>query len=409
VIPWPGEPHTSAPNSDVKSADHDPISSSLDRLPRRCSPPRWRQCCRHHWPRRQPDASAADFLGRSGNRFSPVPRGTRLFCCNAESGAATAAFSPPNRRWNYRATARGLGARNMVNRLCIDSRGPRQRALQRADNVKESYLTPVDHPINRAAHRRRVPVGATCAWVVRRRRRGRPPAIDLRFAPSPSTFASITAVRRLQPSRVSSGPGSATANRNRDQGARYLHRRPSATASPPAKAIPDRPGSRLADEGFCFRYYMGSAAAQYYRPSRGGYKGGRACESGPTRCRNWQHNCCGLVQLAVPPLALQLSDPHTALALAVQYPQHRRHLSAARLHRRHHRRRLVSAANAYANVRRANRNATCSAGVNGQLGRIARRPSPRPDAGCRIGSLDLVLAVDRPPNDIYFLGPGRRT
>ncbi|MFX4512859.1 hypothetical protein ABTA89_19785, partial [Acinetobacter baumannii] len=36
---------------------------------------------------------------------------------------------------------------------------------------------------------------------------------------------------------------------------------------------PDRPIA-LADEGFCFRYYLSSATAQYYRPSRAGYKGG---------------------------------------------------------------------------------------------------------------------------------------
>src|ERR1700732_4754008 len=39
---------------------------------------------------------------------------------------------------------------------------------------------------------------------------------------------------------------------------------------------PDRPIA-LADEGFCFRSYLGTAAAQYYRPSRAGYKGGRGC------------------------------------------------------------------------------------------------------------------------------------
>src|SRR5207253_257071 len=49
---------------------------------------------------------------------------------------------------------------------------------------------------------------------------------------------------------------------------------------------PDR-AVALSDEGFCFRYYLGSASAQYYRPSRAGYKGGRACEA-PDSLSNWQ-------------------------------------------------------------------------------------------------------------------------
>ena len=41
---------------------------------------------------------------------------------------------------------------------------------------------------------------------------------------------------------------------------------------------PDRPIA-LSDEGFCFRYYLSAATSQYYRPSRAGYPGGRACEA----------------------------------------------------------------------------------------------------------------------------------
>jgi len=53
-------------------------------------------------------------------------------------------------------------ARNMVNRLCIDNQGRVSEPCTR-DNVKESYLTPVDHAITvRLAGA--VPVGATCAW-----------------------------------------------------------------------------------------------------------------------------------------------------------------------------------------------------------------------------------------------------
>src|SRR5260370_26109629 len=53
-------------------------------------------------------------------------------------------------------------ARNTVNRLCIDLSGRVSEPCTR-DNVKESYLTPVDHPIQ-VRLTGPVPVGATCAW-----------------------------------------------------------------------------------------------------------------------------------------------------------------------------------------------------------------------------------------------------
>src|SRR4030095_3182453 len=55
-------------------------------------------------------------------------------------------------------------ARNMVNRLCIDVSGRVNEPCTR-DNVKESYLTPVDHPVILRLTGA-VPVGATCAWAV---------------------------------------------------------------------------------------------------------------------------------------------------------------------------------------------------------------------------------------------------
>src|SRR5450631_3913164 len=53
-------------------------------------------------------------------------------------------------------------ARNVVNRLCIDLNGHVSEPCNR-DNVKESYLTPIDHPIVVRLDGV-VPVGSTCAW-----------------------------------------------------------------------------------------------------------------------------------------------------------------------------------------------------------------------------------------------------
>ncbi|HVQ69542.1 MAG TPA: hypothetical protein VMT08_18775, partial [Bradyrhizobium sp.] len=55
-------------------------------------------------------------------------------------------------------------ARNTVNRLCIDLAGRVSEPCTR-DNVKESYLTPIDHPVV-IRLTGPVPVGATCAWTV---------------------------------------------------------------------------------------------------------------------------------------------------------------------------------------------------------------------------------------------------
>src|ERR1700712_5490152 len=53
-------------------------------------------------------------------------------------------------------------ARNTVNRLCIDLTGRVSEPCTR-DNVKESYLTPTEHPVT-VRLTGPVPVGATCAW-----------------------------------------------------------------------------------------------------------------------------------------------------------------------------------------------------------------------------------------------------
>ena len=80
---------------------------------------------------------------------------------------------------------------------------------------------------------------------------------------------------------------------------------------------PDR-AIALSDEGFCFRYYLGSASAQYYRPSRAGFKGGRACEA-PDTLQNWQRNSALWFNSACH-RSLYSYQTRTALALAVRYP-----------------------------------------------------------------------------------------
>src|SRR5262249_48826777 len=80
---------------------------------------------------------------------------------------------------------------------------------------------------------------------------------------------------------------------------------------------PDRPIA-LSDEGFCFRYFFSSATSQYYRPSRAGYKGGRACEA-PEQLQVWQRQSAYWFNPACH-RSLYSYQTRTALQLAIQYP-----------------------------------------------------------------------------------------
>ena len=202
-------------------------------------------------------------------------------------------------------------ARNMVSRLCIDLAGRISEPCIR-DKVKESYLAPADHPVT-VRLTGEVPVGATCAW-----------SFDDGEGPQQSTFDCSEPVnlraRYGRPTvatvEVSSGPDApqrvTTEIRVRDI---FIAGLGDSIAS--GEGNPDRPVA-LSEEGFCFRSYLGTAAAQYYRPSRAGYKGGRACEA-PDTLQVWQRQSALWLNAACH-RSLYSYQTRTALALAVQYP-----------------------------------------------------------------------------------------
>ena len=201
-------------------------------------------------------------------------------------------------------------ARNAVNRLCIDLLGRVSEPCTR-DGVKESYLTPSEHPVT-IRLTGQVPVGATCAWTLDggdgptqstfdcaepvnfRARYGRPTVatVDVSSADAPQRLSTEIAVRDI----FIAGLGDSIAS---------------------GEGNPDRPIA-LADEGFCFRSYLGMAYTQYYRPSRAGYKGGRACEA-PDSLQVWQRQSALWFNSACH-RSLYSYQTRTALALAVQYP-----------------------------------------------------------------------------------------
>jgi hypothetical protein len=344
------------------------------------------------WARPAPAQTAGDsglqISWEVRNRFR-LFREERDFQLHVESGRGRSVLAS-EQALELQSDGRGW-ARNMVNRLCIDLLGRVSEPCSR-DNVKESYLTPVDHPIVVRLNGP-IPVGATCAW-----------SFDDGDGPQASTFDCAEPVNlRVRYGRttvatvdVSSSDGSqriATEIEVRDI---FIAGLGDSIAS--GEGNPDRPVA-LADEGFCFRSFLGNASTQYFRPSRAGYKGGRACES-PEQLSVWQKQSALWLNSACH-RSLYSYQTRTALALAVQYP----HIAVTYLP-------LActgaSIADGLFGAQRAReclptKSAnTCSGTVNGQLAELrealtaARRRQPD-------RKLDLVL-LSIGANDIYFSG-----
>ncbi len=241
------------------------------------------------------------------NRFR-LFREERDFLLHTDSGRGRSVLAS-EQALELQSDGRGW-ARNTVNRLCIGLNGRVSEPCMR-DNVRESYLTPVDHRIT-VRLTGQVPVGAICAWsfddgdgaqqstldcaepINMRVRYGRTTVatVDVSSAEAPQRVATEIAVRDF----FIAGLGDSIAS---------------------GEGNPDRQIA-LSDEGFCFRSYLGTSSAQYYRPSRAGYKGGRACEA-PDSLQNWQRQSALWFNSACH-RSLYSYQTRTALALAVQYP-----------------------------------------------------------------------------------------
>ncbi len=242
------------------------------------------------------------------NRFR-LFREERDFLLHAESAQGRSVLAS-EQALELQSDGRGW-ARNMVSRLCIDLAGRISEPCIR-DKVRESYLAPVDHPVT-VRLTGDVPVGATCAWSFDDGEGPQQSTLDcaepvnLRARYGRSTVATV---------EVSSGPDApqrvTTEIRVRDI---FIAGLGDSIAS--GEGNPDRPIA-LSEEGFCFRSYLGTAAAQYYRPSRAGYKGGRACEA-PDTLQVWQRQSALWLNAACH-RSLYSYQTRAALALAVQYP-----------------------------------------------------------------------------------------
>ncbi|OAF18251.1 hypothetical protein [Bradyrhizobium neotropicale] len=253
------------------------------------------------------DAGAMQISWEVRNRFR-LFREERDFLLHVEN-ARNRSILAAEQSLEIQSEGRGW-ARNMVNRLCIDLQGRVNQPCNR-DNVKENYITPIDHPVT-VRLTGAVPVGATCAW-----------SFDDGDGPQQSTFDCAEPVNlRVRYGKqtvatvdVSSGSDPTQRVQTEIQ-VRDIFIAGLGDSIASGEGNPDRPLA-LSDEGFCFRSYLGTAGAQYYRPSRAGFKGGRACEA-PDTLANWQRY--GALWLNSPcHRSLYSYQTRTALALAVRY------------------------------------------------------------------------------------------
>ncbi|MDB5620243.1 hypothetical protein [Tardiphaga sp.] len=202
-------------------------------------------------------------------------------------------------------------ARNTVNRLCIDMAGKVSEPCTR-DAVKESYLTPTEHPVT-VRLTGEVPVGAVCAWTFDDGDGPRQSNFD---CAEPVNFRAAYGKRTVAIVDVTSG-AEAPVRVSTEIAVRDVLIAGLGDSIASGEGNPDRPVA-LSDEGFCFRSYIGSDVGQFYRPSRAGFKGGRACETYDS-LQAWQAQ--GAQWLSSPcHRSLYSYQTRTALAMAVQYP-----------------------------------------------------------------------------------------
>lgn len=201
-------------------------------------------------------------------------------------------------------------ARNTVGRLCIDLAGRVSEPCTR-DGVKESYLTPTEHPIT-VRLTGEIPVGAVCAWTFDDGEGPRQSTLD---CAEPINFRALYGRRTVATVDVTSGEGPVRVTA--DIVVRDILIAGLGDSIASGEGNPDRPVA-LSDDGFCFRSYLGGPAGQFYRPSRAAFKGGRSCDSYES-LQAWQRAGAQWLNAACH-RSLYSYQTRAALALAVQYP-----------------------------------------------------------------------------------------
>ena len=210
-------------------------------------------------------------------------------------------------------------AKDMVEHLCLDPAGALLGTCER-DGESESYLAPKTHAVV-VQLTGAVPPGSTCNWsfddgtippkqvnaacaapVQQRVAFGKPTIAAVGITRPDNTVESVSTEIQVRDVLIA-GLGDSVAA---------------------GEGNPDRP-IELADEGFCFRRFLGSIRGEYFRPSRAGYEADKACDDSPagsgqaaaedwfSRGTRWMSAACHR--------SLYGYQVRTAIALAVENPR----------------------------------------------------------------------------------------
>ncbi len=207
-------------------------------------------------------------------------------------------------------------ARDVVNSLCVDGTGALVRRCLR-DGERENYLTPENHRIGVILTGLSEPQ-ATCKWVFD----------DGDGAPREASFSCEEDINiRLRYGRATAVrvtvtlPDGTTRNAATEIRVRDVLIAGLGDSIAAGEGNPERPVA-LADEGFCFRRFLGGTLSEYYRPSRAGFRGSKACEgtaTDPATSADWARQGARWMSAACH-RSLYSYQVRTALALAVENP-----------------------------------------------------------------------------------------
>lgn len=206
-------------------------------------------------------------------------------------------------------------AQNEIDHLCVNAAGGLVETCDR-DGERENYFTPKAHLVV-ARLSGPVPPGATCNWsfddgTIPPKQVNAPCSqpVQQRLAYGKPTIAAVGITR----------PDNSVDSVSTEIEVRDLLIAGMGDSVAAGEGNPDRPIA-LADEGFCFRRFLGAARGEYFRPSRLGYEGDKACDDAttgsPAAINDWNSHGARWMSAACH-RSLYGYQLRTALALAVE-------------------------------------------------------------------------------------------
>ena len=214
-----------------------------------------------------------------------------------------------------RGTEGGGWAQREVDQLCVNAAGALLDTCER-DGERESYLAPKTHRVV-ARLTGAVPPNSTCNWsfddgTVPPKQVNAPcsQAVQQRLVWGKPTIAAVGITR----------PDNSVESVSTEIRVRDLLIAGLGDSVAAGEGNPDKP-IELADEGFCFRRFLGAGRSEYFRPSRLGYEGDKACDDSPTgspaSAADWNKHGAHWMSAACH-RSLYGYQLRTALALAVE-------------------------------------------------------------------------------------------